>query len=200
MVASIDTKISRLGPDERRRQLLLFGQVFFAENRFDSLTMKELALRAGVSKGLLYHYFGDRRGYYLATMKFTMDEIVDVFSASSDRGVLSLREMLVDLTNYFTKTRHFYLMSTQSGDPDIRKEISRVQTVMLDTALELRGLKYDSPLADLTMRGWLAFCESAISDWLRSNLITQTELVDLLIYQFESATNMFNQREDGTLT
>ena len=174
-------------------QLLLFGQEFFAHHRFDSLPMNELAARAGVSKALLYHYFGDRRGYYLATVRFTMDEIINVFETSPRKESASLRELLVGLTDYFSKTRHFYLMSTQSGDGDVRKEIDRVRNLILSNALEIEGVTLNSKIDKITMRGWSAFCESAISDWLTSGAITQTELVDLLLYQMKSSLQMIKK-------
>ncbi|HBQ14174.1 MAG TPA: TetR/AcrR family transcriptional regulator, partial [Myxococcales bacterium] len=44
----------RLSPEERREELLAFGQGFFAEHPADAFTMDQIAARAGVSKGLLY--------------------------------------------------------------------------------------------------------------------------------------------------
>ena len=52
--------MTRLSPDERRSALLDAGQAVFAARPFEAVSMAELARAAGVSKGLVYHYFDDK--------------------------------------------------------------------------------------------------------------------------------------------
>ena len=68
----------RLSPEERRAELIAFGRRFFAEHPADAFTMDEIAARAGVSKGLLYNYFGGRRGFYVATVEAIAAQVADV--------------------------------------------------------------------------------------------------------------------------
>ena len=49
---------TRLTPDQRRAQLVASGVAFLAEKPLDDLTMEVLSERVGVSRGLLFHYFG----------------------------------------------------------------------------------------------------------------------------------------------
>lgn len=196
--SSATEKNSRLDPDERRRELLVFGQDYFAHNRFDSLSMNELAKRAGVSKGLLYHYFGNRRGYYLSTMSFTIDKIIEVVGVRSDHDSRSLRELLLDLTDYFATTKYFYVMSTLSGDADVRNEIERARAVIIARVLELRAMTVNSAIGATVIRGWQVFCESAIFDWLTSDTISQTLLVDTLLYQLDCVLAMPKDSDQAT--
>jgi TetR/AcrR family transcriptional regulator len=57
-------------PRERREQLILdvAGQVF-ARIGYESAPMDEIADRAGVSKPMLYTYFGSKEGLYLALQR-----------------------------------------------------------------------------------------------------------------------------------
>jgi AcrR family transcriptional regulator len=176
---------SRLGPDERRTQLLKFGQEFFAHHGFDSVSMSALADRAGVSKGLLYHYFGDRRGFFLATVSYTMDSILQHLEWPRDDEQDPLKVMLLNLTDYFLQTRHFYIMSMQMGDPEVRAEIDRVKDAIIVNVGRDRGLSDLSPLGDIALRGWMAFTESAITEWLTEQAISQTMLIDFLLSQLE---------------
>jgi AcrR family transcriptional regulator len=173
----------RLVADERRTQLLEFGQEFFAHNGFDAVSMSALADRAGVSKGLLYHYFGDRRGFFLATVSYTMDSILQHLERPRDDEQDPLKIMLLNLTDYFLQTRHFYIMSMQMGDPEVRAEIDRVKDAIIENIGRDRGLSDLSPLGVVALRGWMAFSEAAITEWLTEQTISQTMLIDLLISQ-----------------
>lgn len=52
-------KHTRLQTEERRAQLLEASLVLFTERSYDDVSIDDIAESAGVSKGLLYHYFGE---------------------------------------------------------------------------------------------------------------------------------------------
>jgi len=60
---------TRLEPDVRREQILDTAAVLFDEKDYSAVTLEELADRAGVTRGLLHHYFGSKRGLYLAVIE-----------------------------------------------------------------------------------------------------------------------------------
>src|SRR5215831_12623371 len=60
---------SRLDTDERRLQLLELGKRFFAAHAYDDVSMDDVAAAAGVSKGLLFHYFQSKREFYVETIR-----------------------------------------------------------------------------------------------------------------------------------
>ncbi len=55
---------TRLTPDARREQLVASGVAFLADSSLDDLTMEVLSDRVGVSRALLFHYFGSRQGLH----------------------------------------------------------------------------------------------------------------------------------------
>src|SRR5277367_5761931 len=59
---------ARLDVDERRAQLLALGLAMFSERSYDEVAVDDLARAAGVSKGLLYHYFPTKRDLYVAAI------------------------------------------------------------------------------------------------------------------------------------
>src|SRR5579862_7824441 len=59
----------RLETDARRAQLLELGMRLFAERTYDEISMDDLAREAGVSKGLVYHYFKTKRDFYVAGLR-----------------------------------------------------------------------------------------------------------------------------------
>src|SRR4051794_28253097 len=60
---------------ERRGELLAIGRQLFADHAYDELSIDEIARRAGVAKGLLYYYFGSKRGLYVAVVEQAAREL-----------------------------------------------------------------------------------------------------------------------------
>ena len=56
----------RLSADERRRQLVGIGLAMIVETPIQDLSMDDIATEAGISRGLLFHYFPTKTDFYLA--------------------------------------------------------------------------------------------------------------------------------------
>jgi AcrR family transcriptional regulator len=54
---------------ERERQMLEVAGRSFAARGFHAVSMDEIAKQAGVSKPMLYHYFGSKEGLYVAFVR-----------------------------------------------------------------------------------------------------------------------------------
>src|SRR5215469_2622841 len=67
---------SRLDVDERRRQLVSLGLELFSTRAYDAVSIDELAREAGISKGLLYHYFPTKRDFYVATVREAAQQLL----------------------------------------------------------------------------------------------------------------------------
>ena len=60
---------ARLSPQERRRQLVGIGLRKFVEQPVQELSLDEVAAEAGVSRGLLFHYFPTKTAYHRAVVE-----------------------------------------------------------------------------------------------------------------------------------
>src|ERR1700688_960483 len=60
---------SRLPRAERELQILETARALFAERGFGAVTMDDVAARVGVTKPLLYAYFGNKDRLYIACMQ-----------------------------------------------------------------------------------------------------------------------------------
>ena len=56
----------RLSADDRRRQLVGIGLAKIVEKPIQDLSMDDIATEAGISRGLLFHYFPTKTDFYLA--------------------------------------------------------------------------------------------------------------------------------------
>ena len=55
--------------EARRKQLLELGLKLFGQMSFAEVSIDDIAARAGISRGLLYHYFKGKRGFYTETVR-----------------------------------------------------------------------------------------------------------------------------------
>lgn len=70
---------------ERERQILDVAGTAFGRGSFHSASMDEIAELAGVSKPMLYAYFGSKEGLYVAYINRTGRELLDrLISAGAD--------------------------------------------------------------------------------------------------------------------
>src|SRR5919112_1508946 len=73
MDASVRTRLSR---DDRMEQTLGAAHELFAARGYAAVTMDEVAAAVGVTKPLLYNYFGNKERLYIACMERAGDALV----------------------------------------------------------------------------------------------------------------------------
>jgi AcrR family transcriptional regulator len=67
---------SRLPRAEREQQMLAAARALFAERGYGAVTMDDVAHEVGVTKPLLYNYFGNKERLYLACMEPAGDALI----------------------------------------------------------------------------------------------------------------------------
>jgi AcrR family transcriptional regulator len=80
------TSGARLARAERERVMLRAAGEAFATHGFHGSSMDEIAHAAGISKPMLYRYFGSKEGLYAAYLQMTGQELVDRVRAPDTRG------------------------------------------------------------------------------------------------------------------
>ena len=178
---------SRPSADDRREQLLRVGLEAFGKLPYGSVSTAEIARQAGVSHGLLFHYFGDKRRYYLAVLRTVAD---DLYSAQAtppdtlpwDRLLGALRAR-VDFADRYTMAYRTLVGGGNGADDDVFElfEEARWRSIRLITdALELTD---PEPALRLSLRGWQGFAEGAIIEWLKEREVDREELVMLMAHE-----------------
>ncbi|MQA26173.1 MAG: TetR family transcriptional regulator, partial [Micromonosporaceae bacterium] len=59
----------RMPADDRRRQLVGLGLQMLTEVPIQDLSVDKVAAAAGISRGLLFHYFPTKRDFYIAVVR-----------------------------------------------------------------------------------------------------------------------------------
>jgi AcrR family transcriptional regulator len=75
----------RLPRAEREAQMLATAHALFAERGYAAVTMDEVAAAVGVTKPLLYTYFGNKDRLYLACMRPAGDALLEAVVAAIER-------------------------------------------------------------------------------------------------------------------
>ncbi len=69
-------------PEERQDQIRNSAMAEFGQSSFKKTSADSIAKRAGVSKGLLFHYFKDKRELYLYLYRYAMEECIRKYMLS----------------------------------------------------------------------------------------------------------------------
>jgi AcrR family transcriptional regulator len=178
---------ARLTTDARREQLVALGGEIFSERPFDEVSIDDIAAAAGISKGLLYHYFPSKRDFYVAVVREAADEMQAV--TETDPDLPSIERLSAGLDRYLeyveTHARGFatVLRAGIGSDPEVASIVEDVRAAMAGRILEDLPLGGGPPPAGvrIAVRGWVGFAEAASLEWLERREIPRDELRDLLI-------------------
>jgi AcrR family transcriptional regulator len=175
---------SRLSVDERRAQLLELGLKLFGERSYDDISIDEIAKVAGVSKGLLYHYFSSKRVFYVEVVRHTAERLL----AKTDLPVMepnleSLRLGLDAFIDYIDENAGPYATFLRSGignDPEVAELAESTRRRFVGRMLERMGMETTPPLR-IVLRGFVGFVEAAGLDWVEHRDIERDALRELLV-------------------
>jgi AcrR family transcriptional regulator len=78
--------LKRMPRPERERQMLEVAGRSFAARGFHAVSMDEIAERAGISKPLLYNYFGSKEGLYVAFVRQQGTALLDAMRQATEPG------------------------------------------------------------------------------------------------------------------
>jgi AcrR family transcriptional regulator len=78
---------------ERERQMIAVAEEMFADRGYQAASMDEIAERVGVSKPMLYEYFGSKEGLFVACIRQARAELAAV-TTRSITGVTSPEDAL----------------------------------------------------------------------------------------------------------
>jgi AcrR family transcriptional regulator len=162
----------RLSPDERRSQLLDLGVRLLATRSLDELSIDVLAEEAGISRGLLYHYFGNKHAFHEAVVRRAADDLIAQTAPPPDGD--PLERMLVSVTAYLDYVVANYegyvslVKGAAGGNETLRRIYDDARWVLTDRIFleDAQGdLIPDTPTTRLLVRGWAAMTEELVLTW-----------------------------------
>ncbi|WP_150242991.1 TetR/AcrR family transcriptional regulator [Nocardiopsis quinghaiensis] len=151
--------------DERRRQLVGIGLRMLVEKPIQELPIDEVAREAGISRGLLFHYFPNKTAFHDAVVAAAGRRIVR--NTAPDEGLSPSEAVAQFVARYYgqvDRRRESYLaLVFGSGAVGLGGEhVEDLRLAMAERALAVLGLDGDAlPVA----HGWIAYVEDRALRW-----------------------------------
>ncbi len=183
---------TRLQVDVRRQQLLKLGLELFGTQTYDELSIDEIAKRAGVSKGLLYHYFPSKRAFYVASVREAARQLIeetdiDQHGTGPEPDPVGAEVGLRAFLGFVSRRRVVYAFLLRSGigsDPEVAAILEGTRKALIDRVLSRFsrfGARPDDPATRLRLRGWIGYLEAASLDWAERQEIDLEAFLALLL-------------------
>ena len=156
----------RLSADERRRQLVAIGLAKIVETPIQDLSMDDIATEAGISRGLLFHYFPTKTDFYLACIAAAGRRMLRTTApdegATGEEQVETVTRLMIE---QIERRRGFYLALVHGhgvADPRVSEVMDSVRdgsTERVMTALDVPEARRD------VVRAWWAYTEDRALTW-----------------------------------
>lgn len=181
----------RLSVDERRAELIELGLRIFSEQSYDRVSTVDICKRAGVSKGLLYHYFPTKHDYYLAVLD-TVAQEVTAATRPRDDGEGTVEETLTEGIEGFVayvEARGGFLKSLLHGgvgsDPQAAVVVEQVRETTAGHVFARLSWPRPPATARSLVRAWLAFVEALCLYWYDERGMSRRELCKIILESFQ---------------
>jgi len=187
----------RVPRPERERQMLRVAERTFARRGFHAASVDAIAEGAGISKPMVYAYFGSKEGLYRACMDQGRTRLYESLRAGADAGAAPDEQLWLGILAFFTfveEQRDSWAIllgeATSGAGPfaaegaAVRREIAEVVGDLLHRAaaaegVDAAGLERTEPLG----RALIGAGES-LASWWRDNPDQPREAVALLLMNF----------------
>jgi AcrR family transcriptional regulator len=175
---------TRLSNDDRRAALMERGADLFVRYGYDEMSMARFAREAGISKGLLYHYFPSKRALFEAVLMQAAGELVQLTESDPDRPpVEQLAASLDAFLGWVDENREAYAQLMASLQvPEVRELIEGVREATAQRILAGLGPEAAGrPATRTAVRAWLWFMDGACLDWVGGSDLSRDEVQGLLV-------------------
>jgi AcrR family transcriptional regulator len=146
--------------------------------------MDDVARHAGVSHGLVYHYFPDKRHLYLAVLRWVAEQMLAATTADMSK---SPRERLygglhahLDFAERHASGYTALMGGGNGNDEEVRALCEEFRWRGLEEIMRSLNIERPSPTLRIALRGWVGFQEGAIVEWLNNRHLEREDLLDLL--------------------
>jgi AcrR family transcriptional regulator len=182
---------TRLASDTRREQLLRAGVDLLRTRTPDELSVDDLARSAGISRGLLYHYFQDRDAFVVAVLERASEELRRALRGDPELGPRERTEAAIDAFIAFAEAHAAGFRALLTGAVTNRKVaalIERTRERDLDafvagvaaTTADPQAARRSNVLR-AALHAHMHFMEGAAVRWLAHQEITREQLRELIL-------------------
>ena len=120
------------GRGTRNEAILQAGVAIFGSVPYDEVSVDDIAARAGVAHGLVFHYFQNKRGLYLSVLRRTAEDLQQLHTPpgaqwSPRRRVHAIINAHLDYIEAHPETLLAFLRGGVGADPEARQIIEQTR-------------------------------------------------------------------------
>ena len=163
---------TRLPPATRRDEILDTARRLFAERGYATVSASEVAREAGVTPGLLHHYFGGKRGLFETLVQRLGPQILEVVRVDTTRTVRArTRSFATSWLDWVDAHRQIWLatagLDENLAEPEVREIVERIRERVIDGLIaDYPATLSDEPPIRLMLQSFLAFSRVVVRNWL----------------------------------
>jgi AcrR family transcriptional regulator len=179
----------RLSVDERRDELIAASLQLFSHRSPEDISIDDVAVAAGASRALVYHYFGGKHELYISALKSAAGQLSELLEPPTEGRALD--RLRVSLSRYFDFVEDHaagFTALLRGGPADRSGEVGEiidgVRQLLLSRILHALGIGDPGPVLRMTLRSWIALVETAGLDWLERRDLARAQLENLLVDQY----------------
>ncbi|MCV7228040.1 TetR/AcrR family transcriptional regulator [Mycolicibacterium komossense] len=167
------TGTTRAAQAAQTRQRLVDTAIdLFSDRHYDDVAVTDIAKGAGVAHGLLFHYFGNKRGIYLAAMREAATQMDAAFVIDPALApAQQMRHAFAAHLQYLADHRGLALRRVLTGsrdDPEAWEVFQSARSRALDRAAAVLGIDAANPAWVMMGRAAVAAIDEASMYWLNN--------------------------------
>jgi AcrR family transcriptional regulator len=189
-------KYSRLDPGQRRDQILDAANTLFAERAYDDVSVEDIASSAGVTRGLVHHYFGGRKDVYIGLLERLGAQREQELRPPVGRGARArVGDSVSRWLDWTEANRTVWLATISHGEEIADPEVRRVVADLVRRAVSLvatyhADIAEDSPRLRHALECWTGLNRAATRRWLQDEA-TREATHELLASTLEHVLRTF---------
>jgi AcrR family transcriptional regulator len=183
-----------------RRKLLEAAVEHFSTRHFDDVATSDITGTAGVAQGLLFHYFGNKRGVYLEALRDAADKLnAAATPPSSDESPgKQFRQMLRAHLEYLSEHDDLALrlvLGGSGGDPEAWQIFDQSRWHTIEWTCQLLELDLARPALRLMLRSCAGALDEATTYWLKNERPFELDaLVEVVVELLITSADRRRQR------
>jgi AcrR family transcriptional regulator len=174
----------RLAVDERRALLLELGLRLFGARGLDEVSVEDIAREAGVSAGLLYHYFGSKREFHHAVTAHAIERLAMV--TAPDLALPPGQRLVSGLVRYLEYLRTdaggwSWLLRGGGGDERLGALSEQYRDSIAAWVFDGLPPHASTPVSRVAVRGWIGSNTEMSLAWLEAGEPAAAVVVRLMV-------------------
>lgn len=202
---------TRLPRAERMEQTLAAAHALFAERGFTAVTMDDVAAAVGVTKPLLYNYFGNKERLYLACLEESADALVSTVLeavAAASRPPDALGDGIRAFFQFVSEDRSSWAVlfdETIPASGEIADRVARYREQILDAVASASLQQFPEATreqvrveTEMLATAILGAVEALTRWWLRTEAVSASYAAELLIATIQPGLRQVSELPDTT--